>query len=191
MPNSGSPSAASAPLMSFMPGQTPPESCQPPPDPPSHSPSIARASTSRRSSSCKAPSSEPAWPVARMHTEIRDASRFVDTASREPLGMLLTLLTSSRPRPGPTMPRQQIGQALARTFNARRHDAGGDDGRLEQAQIIPGEIEDLGQLRDVGGGAEIHAGQPQDGLVNDAQIGLDRRPAAWHRAHARPDRSRR
>ena len=40
------------------------------------------------------------------------ASRFVETASREPFGMLLTLLTISSPRPGPNNPRQQIGQAL-------------------------------------------------------------------------------
>ena len=42
---------AMAPVISFMPGQTPPESCQPPPEPPSHSPRIARAATSRRSCS--------------------------------------------------------------------------------------------------------------------------------------------
>ena len=89
--------------MSFMPGQTPPESCQPPPEPPSHSPSSARARTSRRSCSCSGPVSEAAWPVARMQTLTSAASRLVETASREPLGMLLTLLTISRPRPGPTM----------------------------------------------------------------------------------------
>ena len=41
MPNSGSPSPACTPSISLMPGQTPPESCQPPPEPPSHSPRIA------------------------------------------------------------------------------------------------------------------------------------------------------
>ena len=49
MPNSGSPSPARTPWISLMPGQTPPESCQPPPEPPSHSPRMARAATSRRS----------------------------------------------------------------------------------------------------------------------------------------------
>ena len=49
MPNSGSPSAARTPWISLMPGHTPPESCQPPPLPPSHSPRMARAATSRRS----------------------------------------------------------------------------------------------------------------------------------------------
>ncbi len=49
MPYSGSPSAAATPWISLMPGQTPPESCQPPPEPASHSPRMARAATSRRS----------------------------------------------------------------------------------------------------------------------------------------------
>ncbi len=40
-------------------------------------------------------------PVARMHAAIRQANRLVETASREPFGMPLTLLTSSMPRPGP------------------------------------------------------------------------------------------
>jgi len=34
-------------LNELMPGQRPPESCQPPPEPPSHSPRIARAATMR------------------------------------------------------------------------------------------------------------------------------------------------
>jgi len=41
--------------------------------------------------------------VARMQTAISEASRFVDTASREPLGMPFTWLTNSMPRPGPMM----------------------------------------------------------------------------------------
>ena len=35
-----------SPSIIFTPGQTPPESCQPPPEPASHSPRIARAATS-------------------------------------------------------------------------------------------------------------------------------------------------
>ena len=42
---------ATQPSMIFMPGQMPPESCQPPPDPPNHSPRMARAATSFRSGS--------------------------------------------------------------------------------------------------------------------------------------------
>ena len=85
-----------------MPGQMPPESCQPPPEPPSHSPRIARAATSLRSASVRPPVSDWIWPVARMQAVMIAASRFVETASREPLGMSLTLLTISSPRPGPT-----------------------------------------------------------------------------------------
>ena len=102
MPNSGSPSPASTPSISFMPGQTPPESCQPPPDPPNHSPRSARASTRRRSCSCNWPVKAAAWPVARMQTLTSAANNVVETASLDPFGMLLTLLTTSRPRPGPT-----------------------------------------------------------------------------------------
>ncbi len=59
-PYSGSPSAASTPWMSFIPGQTPPESCQPPPEPANHSPRIARAATSRRSCSASCSVSDAA-----------------------------------------------------------------------------------------------------------------------------------
>ena len=116
MPNSGSPSAAACPWISLMPGQTPPESCQPPPEPAIHSPRIARAATSRRSVSCSPPSRFCACPVARMQTEISEASRLVETARREPFGMPLTLLISSMPAPRPRQPRQQIGQMLLRAL---------------------------------------------------------------------------
>ena len=102
MPYSGSPGWAARPSIIFMPGQIPPESCQPPPEPPSHSPKIARAATSLRSASLKPPVSDSIWPVARMQAVMMAARRFVETASREPLGMSLTLLTISSPRPGPT-----------------------------------------------------------------------------------------
>jgi hypothetical protein len=40
---------------------------------------------------------ERIWPVARMQTAMMQASRLVETASREPLGMSFTLLTISMP----------------------------------------------------------------------------------------------
>ncbi len=55
----------------------------------------------RRSGSSIGPLSDLICPVARMHAPMSAPSRFVETASREPLGMRLTLLTSSKPRPGP------------------------------------------------------------------------------------------
>ena len=52
-----------------------------------------------------------------MQTAIRQASRLVETASREPFGMSLTLLTISRPWPGPAgEARQQVGQRLGRSL---------------------------------------------------------------------------
>ena len=93
--------------MSFMPGQTPPESCQPPPEPPSHSPSSAARQHEAALVFVQTPAAIFAWPVARMQTDTSAASRFVETASREPFGMSLTLLTSSRPRPGPAVAREQ------------------------------------------------------------------------------------
>ena len=70
---------------------------------------------------------------------------------------------------------EQVRQLLAGAFNARRHDARRDDRRLEQAQIIAGEIEHLGELADVRAGAQVDAGQAQNRFVNDAQIGFHRR----------------
>jgi hypothetical protein len=102
MPNSGSPSVRRAPQISLMPGQTPPESCQPPPEPPSHSPSNGAGQHQPPFVLGQRALSDFAWPVARMQTEISEASRLVETARREPLGISLTWLTSSNPRPGPT-----------------------------------------------------------------------------------------
>ena len=76
--------------------------------------------------------SDLAWPVARMQTEISEPSRFVETASREPLGMLFTLLTISSPRPGPTTRASKSRQRSARPFHPRRHDSRRDHRRLEQ-----------------------------------------------------------
>ena len=56
----------------------------------------------RRSFSSNGPVSELACPVARMQTLMSAANKLVETANRDPFGMLFTLLTSSSPRPGPT-----------------------------------------------------------------------------------------
>ena len=80
-----------------------------------------------------------------MHAAIRQASKLVETASREPLGIPLTLLTISMPRPARAgEPRQQVGQRLRRAFHARRHDARSDHRGFQQAQVIAREIENLG-----------------------------------------------
>ena len=190
-PNSGSPSAAATPSMSFMPGHTPPESCQPPPEPPSHSPRMARAATRRRSASSSVPVRLRICPVARMPAEIRQASRLVETARREPLGISLTRLTISMPWPGvPVSRASSAGEPLLGAFHARRHDAGGDHRGLEQAQVIAREIENLGEGGDVGGGARGPR-WPGAARAGRSRAGALPRAAARRRARARRGRSRR
>ncbi len=86
-----------------MPGHIPPESCQPPPDPAIHSPKIALAATKRRSSSVKFSVNLSVCPVARIHKDISEANKLVETANLEPFGMLFTLLTISIPLPLPAI----------------------------------------------------------------------------------------
>ena len=111
-----------------------------------------------------------------MQTVMMQASRLVETARREPLGMSLTLrddFDAAAGRAGELG--EQVGERLLGAFHARRNDAGGDDAGLQQAEIVAGEIEDFGQSGDVGGGAEIDAGQAEHRFVDDAEIGFDRR----------------
>ena len=86
-----------------MPGQTPPESCHPPPEPPSHSPKIALAATNLLSDSCNCPVILFVCRVARINTAIIDPSKFVETAKRDPLGISFTIVTNSKPIPGATI----------------------------------------------------------------------------------------
>ncbi len=134
--------------------------------------------------------SDAICPVARMQAAIRQASRLVETARREPLGMSFTLADDFDAEAGASgEPREQVGERLGSAFHAGRHDAAGDDRGLEEPEIVAREIEDLGDGGDVGGGAEIDAGEAEHGLVDDAEAGFDRRPCA-SRGRARPDRSR-
>ena len=80
-----------------------------------------------------------------MQTLISAASRFVETASREPLGMLLTLLTSSRPRPGPTMRASKSARLCPEPSMPGGTMPAGNDRRLEQAEVILREIEHFGE----------------------------------------------
>src|ERR1035438_9746545 len=176
MPNSESPAAAVTPSLSFMPGHSPPEAFQPPQNPPSHSPRMARAAARRRSVSVNWPVSEWACPVARIETEINEASRLVETARREPLGISFTRLTISRPCP-------------CRPGWKGRHDAGSDHRGLQQAQIVAREIEDLGQRGDFGGGSQIDAGEAQHRLVDHAQPGFHGRLGRAGAAYGEVDRN--
>lgn len=89
--------------------------------------------------------------------------------------MPFTQLTNSSPRPGSNDAREQIREALTGTFDARRHNAAGDDGGFEKAEIILRKIKNIGEAGDVRSRAEVHAGQAQQRLVNDAQIRFHRR----------------
>ena len=95
-----SPLWARTPSIVLIPGHTPPESCHPPPEPPSHSPRIAREAIMSRSCSVGVPSNWRVCCVARIRILIIDASKFVETAKRDPFGMSLTFVTSSIPSPG-------------------------------------------------------------------------------------------
>ena len=64
---------------------------------------------------------------------------------------------------------------MARSFQSGRYYAGGDYGGLEQAKVILGEVEDIGQGGDVGLAFQVDARQPENGLVDNAEPGLDRR----------------
>ena len=186
------PPAPATPSISLIPGQTPPESCQPPPEPPSHSPRIARASTSRRSSSRKRPG-ERLGLAGRAHA---DADQRGEQIGRdgEPRAFRDVVDASRRARArGPARPSRASRSAsdLPGAFDARRHDARGDHRGLEQAEVVLREVEDLRELRDVRARAEIDAHQPQHRLVDHAQPRLDRRLRRRRRGRARRDRSRR
>ena len=190
MPYSGSPAPASTPSISFMPGQTPPESCQPPPEPPSHSPRMARAATTRRSSSVRLPVRERVCPVARMQHGDERRQQIGRDGQPRALGNTVDLAHELDATARANQPRQQVRQRLAGALDPRRHDARGDDRGLQQAQVILRKVEHLAQGRDLGRGAQVHTDEPQHGLVDDPEVGLDGRPhlrGAVRPAHAEVD----
>ena len=70
---------------------------------------------------------------------------------------------------------EHIAEFLLGTFQPGRDDAGGDHGGFEQAQVIAGKVEDFLQRSDFRGAAQVHADEAQHGLIDDAEVGLDRR----------------
>ena len=71
--------------------------------------------------------------------------------------------------------REEIGEGFAGALDARRDDSGGDDGGFEQAEVVLGEVENFGERADLSGGFQVDAGEAQDGLVDDAEVGFDGR----------------
>jgi hypothetical protein len=114
-----------------MPGQTPPLSCQPPPE-----------------------------PVGR-DGEARTLGDVVDVADNfQPASLAENAL-------------QQCLQTLPRAFDAGRHETRSNDSGFEETEVIFREVEDLGEIGNVGRGTEIDTGQAQHGLFDDSQISLD------------------
>ena len=91
------------------------------------------------------------------------------------LGDVVHLADDFQPQPRSDQLGQHVGQRLAGAFQPGRNDAGGDHGRLEQPEIVLGEIEDVGQGGDVGLALQVDARQAEHRLVDDAEPGLDRR----------------
>ncbi len=150
MPNSGSPSCAHTPWISLMPGHTPPESCQPPPEPAQpfaqdgarrHQPPVVLFQAA----------GERVDLAGGAHADGDQAGQQTggDRQPR-PLGDVVHLADDfDAVARLAGEPRQHIGQRLGGAFHARRHDAGGDHRGFQQPQIIAREIEDLGDATDV------------------------------------------
>ena len=188
-PNSGSPSVAGRRSISLMPGQTPPESCQPPPDPPSHSPRMARAATRRRSCSGEGAGQRgglPGGPHAGGDQAAEEVGR--DGQARA-LGDVVDAADDLQPQPGADHARQQVGQALAGALDPGGTMPAAMTAALSRPEVVAGEVEDLGQAGDVGRGAQVDADQAQHRLVDHAEVGLDRRLGRGvAAAHAEVDR---
>ena len=112
-------------------------------------------------------------PVARIEMAMIAANRLVETAKREPFGNPVDLADHLQPQARPDQPAEDVRQALLGAFQAGRDDSAGDHSRLEQAEIILGEIENLVQGDD-SRSRSIHADQPQHGPVDHAEIDFDR-----------------
>ena len=126
-----------------MPGQRPPESCQPPPDPPIHSPRIARAATMRRSRFLhRAGAATDLAGGAHADADQR-AEQIRGDGEPRAFGDAVDVADEFESAAGSEDCREQFGETCAGAFDARRHEAGGDHGRLEQTEIVAAEIEDL------------------------------------------------
>lgn len=68
---------------------------------------------------------------------------------------------------------EEVGEGETASLDARGDDAAGDDGGLEEAEVVLGEVEDLREGGDVGGAEEVHRGEADDGFLDDAEVGGD------------------
>jgi hypothetical protein len=70
---------------------------------------------------------------------------------------------------------EEFGEGCAGAFDPGRNDARGDDGGFEKAEVVFGKVEDVGERGDLGARFEIDGGEAKDGLVDDSEVGFDRR----------------
>jgi len=70
---------------------------------------------------------------------------------------------------------KQVRKALPRPLDAGRDDPGRDHRRLEEAEVVLGEVEHVAQRGDVGGGPKIHGREPEHRFLEHPQPGADRR----------------
>jgi len=61
-------------------------------------------------------------------------------------GNIIDMADQFQSAPRPEDARQQVGQVESRPFNARRHNAGGDHGRLQQTEIVARESKTAARL---------------------------------------------
>jgi len=74
---------------------------------------------------------------------------------------------------------EELGEAGSRALDPGWNEAGGDEGGLQQAEVIAAEIKNLVERGEAGGGFEVDAGEADDGFVDDAEtlrrVGAGRR----------------
>jgi hypothetical protein len=91
------------------------------------------------------------------------------------LGDVAHLRNDLESAPRSDEPLQDGGQVVPGTLEAGRNEPGGDHRRLEQAEVVLGEIEHLAQGRDVGAHTEVDTDEAEHGFVNHPKKGADRR----------------
>ncbi len=145
--------------MSLMPGQTPPESCQPPPEPPSHSPRIARA-RHQTAFVLLQRTGQGGGLAGGAHADGNEGGQKIggDGEART-FWNVVDVADDFQAAARADDSREQFGEAVPGTFDAGRDNAGGNDGGFEQTEVVFGEIEYFGQVRDIYRGTQIDAGQ--------------------------------
>ena len=161
--------------MSFIPGHTPPESCHPPPR--STEPlSEKRPRQHHPAFGFEQGPGQRGGLAGRSHADADQGPKQVggDREART-LRDVVHYRDKFQPAARAHHPSQEGREILPRAFDAGRHNAGGNDRGLEKAKVIFGEVKHFGERGDVCGCSQVDGGEAQDGLVDHAQPGADRR----------------